>query len=389
MPFSQLPYWRLSGFYFFYFACLGVLVPYWSLYLKWEGFSASDIGELTAILLASRLIAPNVWGWIADHHGQRMRIVRFASFAATLVFTAIFFNQSYLWVAATLLLFSFFWNASLPQFEVTTLQHLGEHSHHYSKVRVWGSIGFIVIVMALGWLLEFFNPSIVPIALFLSTAGIWLVSLSVPESASRHMSLTQVSLKTLLKRPAVIAFLLMCFLMQASHGPYYTFYTIYLEENGYGRGLIGQLWALGVFAEVIIFLFMHRWLPKFGLRYVLLVSLVLSACRWLLIALFPQNLPVLTFAQLLHAASYGTYHAAAIAWVHRHFTGKTQGRGQALYSSVSFGAGGALGSLISGYLWLTPGPMWTYFLAAMACVIAFAISYVWLKEDDSHIKAEP
>jgi len=389
VPFSQLPYWRLSGFYFFYFACLGVLVPYWSLYLKWEGFSASDIGELTAILLASRLIAPNVWGWIADHHGQRMRIVRFASFAATLVFTAIFFNQSYLWVAATLLLFSFFWNASLPQFEVTTLQHLGEHSHHYSKVRVWGSIGFIVIVMALGWLLEFFNPSIVPIALFLSTAGIWLVSLSVPESASRHMSLTQVSLKTLLKRPAVIAFLLMCFLMQASHGPYYTFYTIYLEENGYGRGLIGQLWALGVFAEVIIFLFMHRWLPKFGLRYVLLVSLVLSACRWLLIALFPQNLPVLTFAQLLHAASYGTYHAAAIAWVHRHFTGKTQGRGQALYSSVSFGAGGALGSLISGYLWLTPGPMWTYFLAAMACVIAFAISYVWLKEDDSHIKAEP
>ncbi len=389
MPFSQLPYWRLSGFYFFYFACLGVLVPYWSLYLKWEGFSASDIGELTAILLASRIIAPNVWGWIADHHGQRMRIVRFASFAATLVFTAIFFNQSYLWVAATLLLFSFFWNASLPQFEVTTLQHLGEHSHHYSKVRVWGSIGFIVIVMALGWLLEFFDPSIVPIALFLSTVGIWLVSLSVPESASRHMSLTQVSLKTLLKRPAVIAFLLMCFLMQASHGPYYTFYTIYLEENGYGRGLIGQLWALGVFAEVIIFLFMHRWLPKFGLRYVLLVSLVLSACRWLLIALFPQNLPVLTFAQLLHAASYGTYHAAAIAWVHRHFTGNTQGRGQALYSSVSFGAGGALGSLISGYLWLTPGPMWTYFLAAMACVIAFAISYVWLKEDDSHIKAEP
>lgn len=388
MPLSQLPYWRLSGFYFFYFACLGVLVPYWSLYLKWEGFSASDIGELTAILLASRIIAPNVWGWIADHHGQRIRIVRFASFAASLVFAAIFFHQSYTWVAVTLLLFSFFWNASLPQFEVTTLQHLGEHSHHYSKVRVWGSIGFIVIVMILGWLLEFFEPSIVPVALFLSTVGIWLVSLSVPESASRHMSLNQVSLKTLLKRPAVIAFLLMCFLMQASHGPYYTFYTIYLEENGYGRGLIGQLWALGVFAEVIIFLFMHRWLPKFGLRYVLLVSLLLSACRWLLIALFPQNLPILTFAQLLHAASYGTYHAAAIAWVHRHFTGKTQGRGQALYSSVSFGAGGALGSLISGYLWLTPGPMWTYLLAAISCVIAFIISYIWLNEDDGHKKKE-
>lgn len=363
-----------------------MLVPYWSLYLQWEGFSASQIGELTAILLASRIVAPNVWGWIADHKGHRMRIVRSASFAATLVFAGIFVDQSYLWVAGTLLLFSFFWNASLPQFEVTTLQHLGEHSHHYSKVRVWGSVGFIVIVMSLGWLLEIFDPGIVPIALLLSTAGIWLVSLSVPESASRHMSLEHVSLGQLLKRPAVIAFLAMCFLAQASHGPYYTFYTIYLEQYGYGRGLIGQLWALGVFAEVVVFLFMHRWLPRFGLRYVLLASLLLSALRWLLIALFPQNLSLLIFAQLLHAASYGTYHAAAIAWVHRHFIGKTQGRGQALYSSVSFGAGGALGSLISGYLWLTPGPMWTYLLASALTVLAFMISLIWLKEDDRHKK---
>ena len=317
-----------------------------------------------------------------------MRIVRFTSFAATFAFAAIFFDQSYLWLALTLLLFSFFWNASLPQFEVTTLQHLGEQSHHYSKVRVWGSIGFIVIVISLGWLLERFEPSIVPIALFMSAAGIWLVSLSVPESASRHMSLEHVPLLTLLRRPAVLAFLTMCFLAQLSHGPYYTFYTLYLEQYGYSRGLIGQLWALGVFAEVIIFLFMHRWLTRFGLRYVILLSLLLSALRWLLIALFPENLSLLMGAQLLHAASYGTYHAAAIAWVHRHFTGRTQGRGQALYSSVSFGAGGALGSLLSGYLWLTPGPMWTYLLAAITTLIALTISWIWLKEDDRQLMAK-
>jgi PPP family 3-phenylpropionic acid transporter len=387
VPLSTLPYWRLSGFYFFYFACLGVLVPYWSLYLQWEGFSASQIGELTAILLASRIVAPNIWGWIADHQGQRMRIVRLASFATMLVFSAIFIDQSYLWIAGTLLLFSFFWNASLPQFEVTTLQHLGDHSHHYSKVRVWGSVGFITIVVSLGILLEHFEPAIVPVALLLTTAGIWLVSLTVPESASRHMSLEHLSLRSLLKRPAVIAFLIMCFLVQLSHGPYYTFYTIYLESYGYGRAFIGQLWALGVFAEVIIFLFMHRWLPRFGLRYVLLISLLLSSLRWVLIALFPQNLPILLFAQLLHAASFGTYHAAAIAWVHRHFTGSTQGRGQALYSSVSFGAGGALGSLLSGYLWLTPGPMWTFILAAIAALVGFIIAWRWLSEDDRHNKA--
>jgi PPP family 3-phenylpropionic acid transporter len=72
MPFSNTPYWRLSGFYFFYFASLGVLVPYWSIYLEWLNFSAGEIGELTAILLATRIFVPYIWAWIADHKGHRM-----------------------------------------------------------------------------------------------------------------------------------------------------------------------------------------------------------------------------------------------------------------------------------------------------------------------------
>ena len=147
MPLKHTPYWRLSGFYFFYFASLGILVPYWGLYLQWLDFSAREIGELTAILLATRIVAPNIWGWIADHHGQRMRIVRFASFAGALAFAGILLDNSYLWIAIVMLVFSFFWNASLPQFEVTTLQHLGEQSHYYSKIRLWGSIGFIITIV--------------------------------------------------------------------------------------------------------------------------------------------------------------------------------------------------------------------------------------------------
>ncbi|MEC9412161.1 MAG: MFS transporter [Pseudomonadota bacterium] len=382
MPLSQLPYWRLSGFYFFYFACLGILVPYWSLYLKWEGFSPSQIGELTAILMASRIITPNIWGWLADYYSRRMRIVRLASFATIIVFAAIFIDQSYLSVALVLMLFSFFWNASLPQVEVTTLQHLGEHSHHYSKIRLWGSIGFIVIVMVLGNLLEQFEPKIIPIALLISITGIWLFSLSVPESSNTSEHST-ISLKTILKRPSVIAFLLICLLMQASHGPYYTFYTIYLEQYHYSSGLIGQLWALGVISEVIIFLVMHRWLPKFGLRNVFMASLLLTSLRWLLIAVFPQNLPALIMAQFLHAASYGSFHASAIAWVHRHFIGNTQGRGQALYSSASFGIGGVIGSLFSGYLWDSPGAAWTFIIASVLSFLGFIVAYKWLKETDS------
>ena len=380
MPLKNTPYWRLSGFYFFYFASLAVLVPYWGLYLQWEGFSAREIGELTAILLATRIVAPNIWGWIADHRGQRMSIVRLASFVGALAFSAILLSNSYVWIATVLLVFSFFWNASLPQFEATTLQHLGEHSHHYSKIRLWGSVGFIVIVVGLGLLLEYYDASIVPYVMLLSLFAIWLVSLTVPESSSRHLSLDHQPLLAILKRPEVIAFLSICILVQISHGPYYTFYTIYLEQHSYSRSLIGQLWALGVIAEIIVFLFMHRWLPRFGLRLVLLISLLLSTLRWLIIGFYPDSMSLLIFAQCLHAASFGSFHAAAITWIHHYFTGKNQGRGQALYSSIGFGLGGAIGSLFSGYFWLSPGPTATFSMAALATLIAFFIGLRWLKD---------
>ncbi len=378
-PLKKTPYWRLSGFYFFYFASLGVFVPYWGLYLEWNHFSADEIGELTAIVLLTRVIAPYIWGWIADHKGKRMQIVRSASFIAAIAFSGVLLGNSYFWIAAVMLVFSFFWNAILPQFEATTLQHLGEHSHHYSKIRVWGSIGFIVIVMLLGSLFEHVSIEIMPVAMVITLLGIWLISLKVPESLTRHLSLDHQPLMSILKQPTVIAFLVICFLMLLSHGPYYTFYSIYLEDHQYSRSLIGQLWALGVVAEVVVFLFMHRWLPRYGIRKVLLLSLLLSAIRWLIIGLFPDQLSLLLIAQLLHAASFGSFHVAAIAWVHQHFTGKHQGRGQALYSMAGFGAGGVIGSLSSGYLWENPGPTFTFSLAAAVSIIAYLIAFRWLK----------
>ncbi len=378
-PFTTTPYWRLSGFYFFYFASLGVFVPYWGLYLQWQGFSAQEIGELTAIFLGARIVAPNIWGWIADHHGQRMRIVRAASFIGTLVFSAILLNNSYLWIAIVMLIFSLFWNATLPQFEANTLQHLGNKSHHYSKIRLWGSIGFILSVSILGILFETISIEAMPIALIITMTGIWLMSLTVPESAAQHLKSDHQPLTHLLKQPSVLAFFAICFLTLLSHGPYYTFYTIYLEQHGYGRTLIGQLWALGVIAEIIVFLLMHRWLPRYGIRVVLIISLILSTLRWLLIGFFPDSLALLFFAQILHAASFGSFHAVAITWVHQHFTGKNQARGQALYSSIGFGAGGVLGSLLSGYFWVSPGPTMTFLMAAITTFFATLIALRWLK----------
>ena len=380
-PYTTTPYWRLSGFYFFYFASLGVFVPYWGLYLQWQGFSAQEIGELTAIFLGARIIAPNLWAWLADFHGQRMRIVRVTSIIGTIAFSAILLDNSYIWIAVVMLVFSIFWNATLPQFEANTLQHLGNNSHHYSKIRLWGSIGFIFTVTTLGIVFEKISIDLMPIALIITMTGIWIMSLSVPESSDYNLTHKQLPLRDILKQPAILAFFTVCFLVILSHGPYYTFYSIYLEQNGYSRTLIGQLWALGVLAEVIVFIFMHRFIPRYGLRLILILSLLLSTLRWLLIGLFPNMITVLLFAQLLHAASFGTFHAAAIAWVHQHFVGKNQARGQALYSSIGFGAGGVLGSLTSGYLWDNPGPTFTFILAGISTLLATYIAFKWLNFD--------
>ena len=162
--------------------------------------------------------------------------------------------------------------------------------------------------------------------------------------------------------------------MQMSHGPYYTFYSIYMESYSYSLSFIGWLWALGVIAEVAVFMVMHRMVPVFGLRKLLLLSLILAAIRWTLIGKFPESMAIVLFAQLLHAATFGIYHAVAIQLIHEYFTGKHQGKGQALYSSLSFGAGGALGSFLSGYTYDYLGPATMFYGAAVVSIIAFVIA---------------
>jgi len=376
-----IPYWRLSGFYLFYFASIGTLVPYWALYLKHLEFSAAQIGELMAVVMATKIVSPNIWGWIADHTGKRMAIVRGGSLLATITFVGVFFGSSYWWLMLVMLTFSFFWNAALPQFEATTMSHLGDRPHRYSGIRVWGSVGFILAVLALGPALERWGAGWLPWAMLLLMMGIWLMSMTVPERSASHLHIEHQPIGKVLARPEVLALLVVCFLNQASHGPYYVFYTIYLEEHGYSRGLIGQLWALGVIAEVGVFMVMHRLVPQFGLRNLLLMSVLLTALRWWLIGSYPDSLAILLIAQLFHAASFGIFHGVAILLIHRYFVGRHQGRGQALYSSVSFGAGGMVGSLYAGYTWDSLGATASYQIAVALSLLSLAVAWWGIKEN--------
>lgn len=376
-----MPYWRLSSFYFFYFAVLGVIVPFWGLYLKSLGYDALAIGQLMAIPMATKVIAPNVWGWIGDHYGHRMKIVRIASFASMMIFTVIFWVQGFWLLASAMVLFSFFWNASLPQFEVITLAYLGEKVKEYSRVRLWGSVGFILAVLVLGELIDRYGIAVVPYAILLIYASIWLASLTVADIPIRHHDDTASSFLGLLKNKVVIAFFIAVFLMQFGHGAYYAFFSIFMESVGYSKSFIGKMWALGVVAEVLIFIYMHHLLHKFGAANVLMFSLILASVRWLLIGNYPDSVFVILLAQTLHAATFGAFHAAAIHFVHHSFKGKHQGKGQALYGSVSFGLGGALGSLLSGNIWESLGPAMTFMISSGISLLAAFVVFYWMRQE--------
>lgn len=375
-----MPYWRLSTFYFFYFAALGALLPYLGVYLRDIGMSPREIGDLMAILMLSRIIAPYLWAWIADHKGKRMRIVRIASLLAAIGFGGIFLGESFVWLATVMLAFSFFWNATLPPVEAATMAHTGAASR-YARVRLWGSVGFIVAVVGLGALFDVVASWwLLPIVLFL-LLGIWAATLFIPERELAADVQGAAHLKEILMRPAVFAFLAAALLMQASHGPYYTFYTIYLSDHGYSKSLIGGLWALGVVCEIVLFVWLHQVQRRFSVRAILLASFALAAIRWLLIGFFVDSLTILVLAQVLHAASFGAFHASAVELVHRFFTGRHQTRGQAIYGALSFGLGGALGSYYSGLMWKTAGPAMVYGIAAALTVLAYIIIYVWVPRD--------
>ncbi|MCG6941031.1 MAG: MFS transporter [Thiohalocapsa sp.] len=375
-----MPYARLSSYYFFYFGALGALVPYWGPYLLERGFAPAAIGVLMAILMGTKIVAPNVWGVLADRAGARMPSVRLGAFLALVCAVPVFWAGGFWSMALVMAAFSFFWNAPLPLMEAVTFNHLGERVNRYANVRVWGSIGFIVVVLLLGWLQERAGSGVVPAAVLALFGGVWLACLLIPDRGQARADHTHLRLRRLLARPEILAFLAACLLMQASHGAYYAFYSIHLENHGYGDTAVGALWALGVGVEVLVFINMHRLLARFGARRVLLASLALAVLRWLLIGAYVDLVAVQLLAQSLHAATFGSFHASAIHLTHHYFPGRTQARGQALYNSVSFGVGGATGSLIAGSLWSGAGAMVTFAAASGLAGLGF-IAALWVDRE--------
>ncbi len=367
---NTVPYWRLSGFYFFYFSLLGTLLPYWGLYLQGEGFSPIEIGQLMAVLMGTRIVAPNIWGYLADKTGKRISIIRWGAALTTVCFSIVFWKPGFWGYAFLVSSFTFFWNAILPQFEVVTFSYLRDRAHEYSRIRLWGSVGFVFTVVGFGWVFDVSPIDMLPTYLVSMMGLIWVSSLFVTE---QKVEIKQEKAeanfwKQLLNGPVII-FFIVCFLMQVSHGPYYSFYSIFMESKGYSKLAIGWLWAVGVIAEILIFMVMHRLMGRFSARFLLALSLALGAIRWYLTAAYPDQLWIVLLTQICHAATFGIFHAVAIDWVQHRFTTSASGQAQAFYSALSFGAGGAIGSYIAGVMWEDVGGEASFYMASVACFV--------------------
>ena len=370
---QSLPYWRLSGFYFFHFAFIGAFAPYWSLYLKSLSFNALQIGVLMSLLHVTRIFAPTAWGYLADHTGKRMLIVQLAAITGLVSYCGVFFGESFLWMFAVMMLMSFFWSASLPLIEATTLSHLGKSTARYGSIRSWGSLGFVLAVIGIGYLLDATEIALLLWVVLGFKLGIVIFSWRIPEAEIASHSTDALSVQQIFKQPGVLAFFSACLLMAFAHGPYYTFYSIYLVDYGYSKGVIGWLWAIGVICEIGVFFLMSGVIHRFSLKQVLAFSFTCAVARFLMIGWGVEWPTVMLLAQILHAATYGAHHVAAMMAVHYFFRGRHQAKGQAFYTSFTFGVGGTLGSVFSGYAWEWLGPGFTFSMSAAAALVGLGL----------------
>ena len=384
---NSIPFgWTLSSFYAFYFAILGAIVPYMSLYLESIGFTPSQIGVLMSTLLITKIIAPNFWGLILDkqslkHPSLQTKTVTFALSICCLMFLWLNFTEHFWLIAALMFAYSFFWNAVLPQMETIVYNYLGEKRHLYGKIRVWGSIGFIISVTCLGWLIDNYGINILLPFVTTVFAALALHGLFIGKSSASNLPTLDscaASNKFLhLFTPTIVMVLVLGAIGQMTHAPFYTFFSIYLESYGYSKTLIGWLWALGVIAEVGVFLFAHHLLTKFDIFKLLLMCFAVTAIRWWMLSKFPDSLTLLILTQTLHAMSFGLYHSTSSQLINAQFKGQYQVRGQALYSSITFGVGGSIGTLASGYLWSAYDGQTVFMLCAILMGIATAIGVIF------------
>jgi PPP family 3-phenylpropionic acid transporter len=362
---------RLALFYFAFFLYAGAYVAFFPAYLASRGLGAAQIAWIIALPPFVRVIAPTAWGVLADRTGWQRGIVVFSCTANAVCFALLPFMPGFGAIAWLIGATGALAAAALPLVEVIALAALADRPGRYGPVRLWGSIGFIAAVLGGGAWIDARSVAALPFAMAVCAIACVAVALALPQGA-RHAARKAVPLA--IGRPAQ-TLLGAGFCMSAAHGALYAFFTLHLQREGYSGAAIGLFWTLGVLAEIVVFLYLPALFRRFTLSAILVASFACAALRFLAIGWLAAVPAVLLTAQLLHAATFGSFHAASVAAVRRVFPPEAQGRGQTLFSSVCYGAGGAVGTLLAGWAWETAGPGLAFTLSAMVALAGLLLAY--------------
>jgi len=340
---------------FCYFTTTGLFSPYAPLWFKELGLSTLAIGTITSLQAWTRVVPPYAWGWLGDHTGRRVDIMRWTSLGCVFSSLALFGVEEY-WGAAvaTLLLFGF--NSALMPMHDATLGRLltterGLDAGRYGRVRMWGSIGFIVTVAVCGVVLELGDVGLFPWLVVLTNVALLVVVLRLPRLRSVAVQDGRTPpVLPLLRQPAVAWFFASAFFTVTGHGVLYAFFSLYLVSLGWSKAAVGAMWALAAIMEVLFFWGQGRWFHRLGLHRWLEVAAGVSVLRFALMALVGWMPGLLLLAQPLHAITFAAHHATCIAMVHRLFPDRLRGRGQALYTVLGYGLSGVVAGVGGGWL---------------------------------------
>ena len=338
-------YLRLQ--YFIYFGVLGVYLPYFNLYCYHLDFSGAQIGLLSGLRSATLVVFPFMWGVLADRFARRKSIYLLCNLTAALVWSAFLFNRSFAPMLVITGLYGIFYAPLISFLEAYSMDILGENKKAYGRVRLWGSISFIIVVAALGPLIDRLGIAvIVPLILagaLCQTAGALKLP-AMPTAPKRRRAAPPP-----MEWRRVAVFLFCGFLMLVSHGTYYGFFSIHLEQTGRPPTFIGIAWAVAVAAEIAVMFYSRRLFERVSLEKVLLFSFLMAALRWTLLYLFTAPAVILA-TQILHACTYGTFHMASIIYMDRLTPAGAKTFGQAANNAITYGLGLMVGFLLNGAL---------------------------------------
>ena len=369
----------LSGFYFSYFATIGIFLPYFNLYCAHLGFTGIQIGIISSVLPLTKVIFPSFWGYLSDRLQARKKILILDCFISTILFVFLFWVTDFYGMIIMIFIYSFFRAPIISLFEATTMQEVQTRKLDYGKIRVWGSIGFILLSTTLGKIIDYTSIKAVLHSVLVVSIINLIFSTQVPDTRPVPTQKGSPGLRKLLKRSDILIFFACAMLMQLSHGTYYGFFSIYMEEIGYSKTLIGILWSIGVVSEIVIMLISGKFLKRLGTIPIMTLSLALAALRWTLCS-FVTSFPLLIIAQSLHAFTFAAFHIAAVTHTDNVFPAELKASGQALYSSLSFGLGGAIGLLGNGILFDSMGAPFLFFMSAVVSIIAVILSLLLKKK---------